>query len=178
VWTLHRAQLRYLETFHIKYLQRILSITWKDRVSHVQCREQTTAMRRSRCSSSSAATSLERRKTVFHGKFSMANCLRSTIPRWTKKRFSDHLPSILEAQHSTSEYGGHNCIQQGMTYHLSSTALEPLMIAVNVDVIDLRDNPSNPVLVCYTPLVDESGPLTSASIPINKATCSATSQSQ
>ena len=34
-WTLYRAQIRKLETFHIKCLQIILGISWRDRIPHV-----------------------------------------------------------------------------------------------------------------------------------------------
>jgi len=43
------------------------------------------------------------------------------------------------------------------------------MNAVNVRMIGLNDNLSNPVLVYYAPLVEEVAPLTSASAPTKRS---------
>ena len=34
-WTIYRAHIRSLESFHIRSLQKILGLTWADRVPHV-----------------------------------------------------------------------------------------------------------------------------------------------
>ena len=40
-WTIYSRHLRSLETFHVRCLQKILDITWKDRVPHTEVMEKT-----------------------------------------------------------------------------------------------------------------------------------------
>ena len=44
-WAMYRRQIRTLEKFHIKSLQSMLGITWKDKVPHVDI------LRRTKCTS-------------------------------------------------------------------------------------------------------------------------------
>ena len=100
-WTIYRANIRSLEAFHIKCLQRILGITWADRVPHV------TVLQRAGCVSVEALIIQRQLRWLGH----VCRMEDSRLPRTIlygelttghrsaggqKKRFKDHLKMTLK----------------------------------------------------------------------------------
>ena len=101
VWTLYRVDVRSLEAFHIRCLQRILGITWKDRVPHAQILQRTNQ----RC----IEALVVQRQLRYIGH--VIRMPENRLPRQIlyselasgrrsqggqKKRFKDHLQSVLK----------------------------------------------------------------------------------
>lgn len=138
-------------------------------------------MQRQLCYNSHVIRMPENRlRQILYGEFA---CGRRS-PWGRKNDFKDHLQCTRKNYNIRPSSSGHSCIQEGMAQPvvrrsliLNSTTLELLMSAVNADMKKLSNNPFNPLLRFYAQLVFERVPLTSASAPINQATCSATSHS-
>ncbi len=100
-WTVYRAQVRSLEAFHIRCLQRILGLSWADRVPHVQILQSVG------CVSIEALIVKRQLRWVGH----VCRMPESRLPRkllfgelasgrrsagGQKKRYKDHLHSMLK----------------------------------------------------------------------------------
>ncbi len=100
-WTLYRSHTKSLEAFHIRCLQRILGITWRDRIPHVSILQQ--------ASSCSIETMIIERQLRWVGH--VTRMAENRIPRQIlygelaegqrlpggpKKRYKDHLKTALK----------------------------------------------------------------------------------
>ena len=101
-WTLYRHQIRRLEAFHIRFLQGILGLTWKDKIPH------TTILQRCNVTSIEAMIITRQLRWVGH----VIRMSPDRLPRRTlygelvegkrsvggqKKRYKDYLKSNLKA---------------------------------------------------------------------------------
>ena len=100
-WTIYRAHIRSLESFHIRSLQKILGLTWADQIPHVTILQNTNC-----CSIESMVIKRQLRwvghvirmpenrlpKQLFYGELSQGH--RSVGGQ--KKRYKDHLNAVLK----------------------------------------------------------------------------------
>ena len=100
-WTIYRAHIRSLESFHTRSLQKILGLTWADRVPHV------TILQTSKSSSIESLIIKRQRRWVGH----VIRMPENHLPKQLlfgelfeghrsvggqKKRFKDHLNALLK----------------------------------------------------------------------------------
>lgn len=101
-WTPYRRQIKTLETFHIRCLQRILRVTWQDRITHNEILERTL------CDSIEAQIAKRSLKWIGHvirmqdnrlpKKVLFAELAQGTRSAGgQKKRYKDHLKTTLKA---------------------------------------------------------------------------------
>ena len=101
-WTVYRRHLKSLEAFHIRCLQRILDITWKNKVTHTQIFQQTNTV--------SIEATLAKRQLRWVGH--IKRMPEQRLPRRVlygqlkdgrrsqggqRKRFKDHIKSTLKS---------------------------------------------------------------------------------
>ena len=100
-WTTYRSHIRNLESFHIRCLRRILGLTWADRVAH------TTILESTGCLSIECLIISQQLRWIGHvirmpenrllRKLFYRELIRGHhIPSSQKKRYRDHLHSILK----------------------------------------------------------------------------------
>ena len=106
-WTIYRAHIRSLESFHIRSLQKILGLTWADRVPHV------TILQTAKSSSIESLIIKRQLHWVGHVVRMLENCLSKQLlfgelseghhsVGGQKKRFKDHLNALLKKRNIPS----------------------------------------------------------------------------